>query len=195
LFGFCEQPGECRPTPAGIRCGSCGYTNGPVCQGPVPCPNDEPVDGWCRPCGSFGQACCRSLGGIVCRDKLMCKDGYCGGPPSGGGGGGTQLKTCSGQPRAWSAKQWTVYVEDANGCVGETYPWANTGEEAVQCVRSSGFGDDVIGLTYQEFSFAVTCPHTGCNQRTYKARDQDSAEKCAEATSLGCTVEAGACRP
>ena len=189
----CEQPGECRQTPAGNRCGGCGYTNGPVCQGPVPCPNDEPVGGWCRPCGKLGQVCCRSSGGIVCYDGLKCREGHCGGPPSGGGGGAPPgPKTCSGQPYTWSTIPRPVFYENANGCVDSASFPASTDEEAVQCARSL-FGDDVIGTSLQHFPVAVTCPHTGCNQRTYPARDQDSAEKCAEALSPGCTVEGGPC--
>lgn len=51
----------------------------------------------------------------------------------------------------------------------------------------------VVGLAADSFPVAVTCPATGCNQRTYPARDPSSAESCAEATNLGCTVEGGGC--
>ena len=51
----------------------------------------------------------------------------------------------------------------------------------------------VIGTEVASFPVAVTCPGTGCNSRTYPARDQDGAEACAEASDPTCEVEGDAC--
>jgi len=179
--------GECRND----RCFACGYTRMPVCSGSAPCKDgSEPVDGTCQPCGHEGQRCCYEMS-IRCWDGMRCDDGTCrrSGASS---GGGEQWKTCSGQPYTWSTNARPVAIEDANGCVTVTSYLASTPEEALQCARAQ-HGDAAIPGPLGDFAFAVTCPATGCNQRTYPGRDQDAAQGCAEATAIGCTVEEGAC--
>lgn len=181
--------GECREG----RCFACGYKNMPVCTGGDPCRGDlstEPVSGFCRPCGGVGQPCCYQLA-IRCETGLRCKDRTC--RASGGGGAsGETWKTCSGQPYTWSTAARLVPVEDANGCVATVTFVASSPAEALQCARAQ-YGDAAFAGPAEDFPFAVTCPMTGCNQRTYPGRDHDAAQQCAEATSPGCAVEDGGC--
>lgn len=85
-----------------------------------------------------------------------------------------------------------VSFEDANGCIVTTPVLARTPEEALQCARTK-FGDAVLPGEPEYFTFAVTCPHTGCSTRTHPGRDHDGAQSCAEFTAVGCTVEDGPC--
>jgi hypothetical protein len=180
--------GECQNS----RCFACGYTNMPVCGGNEPCRDgSEPVGGFCRPCGGEGQRCCYGLS-IRCYDGMRCDDGTCRRPGGGGGGSGEQWKTCSGQPYTWSTIPRPISIEDANGCVATVTYLASTPEEALQCARVQ-YGEAVIDREIEDFTFAVTCPHTGCNARTYPGRDHESAESCAIATALGCTVSDSSC--
>lgn len=184
----CQLARECRDG----RCFACGYENMPVCAGGSPCPfSGEPEGGMCRPCGRPGQLCCFGLS-IRCFDHQSCRERKCTWPPTPGGSSGNLWKTCGGQPYTWSTQPTVVFIEDANGCTTAATWTANTPEEALQCARAA-HGDAVVGLAADSFAVAVTCPATGCNQRTYPARDQSSAESCAEATNLGCTVEGGGC--
>jgi hypothetical protein len=180
--------GECRDG----RCFACGYMNMPECTTGERCRDgSEPVNGWCRPCGNEGQRCCFGMS-IRCYDGMRCRDGTCQRPAGSGGGGGPQPKTCSGQPYTWSTILRPVWIEDANGCVAYVNYLASTPEEALQCARGQ-YGEAAFGTTVSDFHVAVTCPNTGCNQRTYPAKDQEGAQNCAEATSPGCEVEAGLC--
>lgn len=180
--------GECQAD----RCFACGYTNMPVCPGADPCRDGSEADGGtCRACGNPGQRCCYTLS-IRCYDRRRCEDGRCPVAGAGGGGGGETWKTCSGQPVTWTSAARPVAIEDANGCVVVTSHYASSPEEAIQCARAQ-YGESVIPGEVTDFPFAVTCPSTGCNQRTYPGRDHDGAESCAEATSPGCSVEDGGC--
>lgn len=182
--------GQCRD---GL-CFVCGYENMPVCPGASPCPfSGEPDGGMCRRCGHPGEVCCFGLS-IRCDPGSRCRERRCTWPSTGGGAGasGNEWKTCAGQPYTWSTKAEVVFVEDGNGCVAGFSFVANSPVEALQCARAQ-HGDAAIGPTLVPYPVAVTCPQTGCNPRTYPARDQDSAESCAEATSPGCSVESGGC--
>jgi hypothetical protein len=177
------------------RCFACGYVNMPFCPGADPCPHGgEPIDGMCRPCGKLGEPCCRKSLSIVCDDVdkgVRCEGNTC--QYAGGAGpGSTQWKTCSGQPYTWSTQARPVFIEDKNGCVAAVSFIASTPEEALQCARTQ-YGGDAVIANAGVFTLSVTCPNTGCANRQYTARDQASAEKCAEATSLGCTVSSTAC--
>jgi hypothetical protein len=83
-------------------------------------------------------------------------------------------------------------MEDENGCIATVTYRASSPEEALQCARGQ-YGEAAIGPSVEGFAFAVTCPHTGCNQLTYYGRDHDSAESCVEATWINCTVDDGSC--
>jgi len=184
----CQQPGECRDN----RCFACGYDNMPVCTIGDPCKClCKPVDGWCRPCGHDGQTCC-SHPWWACYDGAHCDDGVCR-RPSGGGGGGNEWKTCSGQPYTYSTKQWPVTIEDDNGCVGYDSFAANSPDEALGCARTKHGAAAVIDAPLQSHTFAVTCSYTGCNQRTYNARNHAQAKSCAEHQAGDCSVEDGPC--
>ena len=179
--------GECRDG----RCFACGYMNMPECTTGDRCRDgSEPVNGFCRHCGLEGERCCFGLS-IRCYDGMKCDEGTCKRPP-GSGSGGTPPKTCSGQPYTWSTIPRPVWVEDANSCVAYVTYLASTPEEALQCARAQ-YGEAAFGTTVSDFHFAVTCPNTGCNQRTYPGKDQAGAQSCAEATSIGCEVEPGLC--
>lgn len=179
--------GECRNN----VCFACGYAGMPECSTGDRCRDgSEPVGGTCRRCGNEGEPCCFSMS-IRCFDGMSCKDRVCRRPPAPPPPPQT-AKTCSGQPWTWSTLPRPVWLEDSNSCVGYTTLIASTPEEAVQCARNQ-HGEAVIGSQVEDFPVAVTCPSTGCNQRTYPARDQQSAVDCAEATNPTCEAEAGVC--
>lgn len=122
---------------------------------------------------------------------MRCEDRTCLGG-GGAGGGGETWKTCSGQPYTWSTSARPVAIENDDGCVATVTVVASSPEEALQCARAQ-YGDAAIPGPLTDFPVAVTCPMTGCHQRTYPGRDHDAAQQCAEATSPGCTVENGGC--
>jgi hypothetical protein len=179
--------GECRN---GL-CFACGYANMPECSTGDRCRDgSEPVNGFCRSCGNEGEPCCFGMS-IRCYEGMSCRDRTCRRPPP-PPPPGDHAKTCSGQPWIFSTIPRPVWVEDANGCVGYVTYIATTPEEAVQCARAQ-HGEAVIGAEIEQFAVAVTCANSGCVQRTYPGRDQESAQNCAQAQALGCEVEAGGC--
>lgn len=181
----CRDRADCRDG----RCFACGFINMPVCAGNI-CHSGEPNQGFCRHCGDDGERCCYDIN-VRCNTGMRCEDRTCH-RQGGSGGTGQQSKTCSRQPYTWSTIPRPVAIEDADGCIVTVNFIASTPEEAIQCARVQ-YGESVITGGIQDFPFAVICPSTGCNQRTYPGKDHDSAEKCATSTSVGCTVQDGSC--
>ena len=188
----CMKPGECRDTPHGRRCAGCGHTHGPVCQHERPCQGaDEPVNGWCRPCGNEGQVCCFSAS-IKCFDGMKCQDGTCRRPGGGGGGTGEQWKTCSGQPYTWSTVARDVTVEYDDDCAAVEKFIASTDEEARQCAAAK-WGADAVVATPSWFNVWLDCDNGDCKSQWFWARSFSKAKDCAEAQSPSCEVRTTPC--
>jgi hypothetical protein len=85
-----------------------------------------------------------------------------------------------------------VYREDDNGCILYEEFDSNDMNEALGCARAK-YGDAVIDTPLQKHDFAVNCPHTTCNQKTYFARNYSQARSCAEFEHDDCSVEDGPC--
>ncbi len=187
----CQQPGECRDG----RCFACGYDNMPVCHEGEPCRSlSQPDNGWCRPCGHEGQACCSSsliLG--RCLSGLACADGTCRRPaPPPPPPPPPQWKTCSGANWSLSTIDRTVFVRDgASQCIGEVHYAASSAQEAYGCARRD-HGTAVVTDTIYPYKFALTSAY-GCHTVNLLGTDDASARACAQWQCLNCSVSVGDC--
>lgn len=180
------SPGECSQ---GV-CKACGYFNQPQCATEPLCREGTPHGGFCRPCGDAGQPCCRGML-QSCNAGMQCRDDACRVPSA--GGGVSNPRTCGGNPYTFSTRQIEVFYEDENSCGARTEVTANTPEEALQCARNL-VGDRVIGLQASMHQVYLSCPSSGCTSQQYLARDQESAEACAEFSQPNCEVLSVPCQ-
>lgn len=178
------SPGECEQG----MCKACGYFDQPVCAGSL-CSQGIPHGDFCRACGGEGQPCCRGFVEL-CRNNMQCQDDACRIPGSGGPVEGP--RTCGGEPYTFSTRQIRVFIEDENSCGSGLDFFANTPEEALQCARNL-VGDRVIGLNASMYQVYLSCPASGCLSQQYLARDQESAESCAEFSQPNCEIADQAC--
>jgi Stigma-specific protein, Stig1 len=192
------------------NCGACGKVcpDEKVCQnGQCICPpGSMDCNGTCRNitsdpqnCGGCnklcgGQACCSGTCKDLSADATNC--GQC---------ENVCPQTCSGARTCISGacqhvNQYQFLVEGSNKCpYDQSLPeQAYSADEATRCAQNTYPPPQfTVGLDFQQYVFAVSCPDVGggstCYEETILALTVDDAMACVQSNYGGCTVVAGHC--